>query len=310
MFKLTINQFEKKRLLFYADQTLSESLHWGGGAVIIPEEQILLDAIKESKGKLTLDSFKLELLLNWLFDATGEGQFLLGEDISIINKIIGGLAEYRCSLKNGKTKDNIELEEIEFQLNFVEKMLKKLIYMLPETEKKEEIEELKEEIEFEEKVKRAKVLKNEREKAEKIMKENNAVPFRFKHFKKGRMAKLKIKISQMHPNDIKRLFKKSLKDGLLWGINKEYERTIAIYMLVDDSLKKELDDISIELQNKKIDIEDTIKEEIKNRVEPMPTIEKKEVDYRTEDTSLLDEKIKKVAEERRGIKGRERRNRI
>ena len=48
MLKLTINQFEKKRLLFYAEQTLSESLHWGDGAVIIPEEQILLDAIKEN----------------------------------------------------------------------------------------------------------------------------------------------------------------------------------------------------------------------------------------------------------------------
>ncbi len=185
MLKLTINQFEKKRLLFYADQTLSESLHWGNGAVIILEEQILLNAIKESKGKLTLNSFQLELLLNWLFDATGEGHFLLGEDISIINKIIGGLTEYHRSLKNRKTKDNIDLEEIEFELNFVEKMLKKLIYMLPETEKKEEIDE--------------------------------------------------------------------------------------------------------------------VKEEITNRVEPMPKVEKKEGDYRTEDTSLLDEKIKKVAKKRGGI---------
>ena len=56
--------------------------------IIIPEEQILYDTIKESKGKLTLNSFLLKILLNWLFDATGEGQFLLGEDISIINKII------------------------------------------------------------------------------------------------------------------------------------------------------------------------------------------------------------------------------
>ena len=48
MFKLTINEIEKIRLLFYADQTLNESLHWGGGAIIIPEEQILHDSIKES----------------------------------------------------------------------------------------------------------------------------------------------------------------------------------------------------------------------------------------------------------------------
>jgi hypothetical protein len=47
------------------------------------------------------------------------------------------------------------------------------------------------------------------------MEQNNAAPFWFKHFYKERMAELKIKTSQMHLNDIKRLFEKSLHDGLL-----------------------------------------------------------------------------------------------
>ncbi len=49
------------------------------------------------------------------------------------------------------------------------------------------------------------------------MEQNNAAPFWFKYFKKGKMLKLKTKLSQMHPNDIKRLFEKSLNDSLLWG---------------------------------------------------------------------------------------------
>jgi hypothetical protein len=71
-------------------------------------------------------------------------------------------------------------------------------------------------------------------------------------------SKFKTKLSQMHPVDIKRLFEKSLKNGLLYGTRKDYEKAITIYMLSDESLKKELDDIAMELQNKKIDIHETI----------------------------------------------------
>ena len=90
------------------------------------------------------------------------------------------------------------------------------------------------------------------------MEDENTAPFWFKHFKKGKMAKLQAKIAQMHPVDIKKRFKKSLNDGLLYGISKEYERALAIYLLSDDSLKEELDGMSMELQSKKIDINETI----------------------------------------------------
>jgi hypothetical protein len=86
------------------------------------------------------------------------------------------------------------------------------------------------------------------------MEENNTVTFWFRHFKKRKVAKLKNKLSQMHPIDIKKLFKRSLKDYLLYDILKEWDKAIAIYMLSDDSLKMELDAISMELQNKKIEV--------------------------------------------------------
>ena len=134
---LKISQTDKKRLLFYADQTISESLHWGNGAIIIPDEQILYDAIKETKGKLTLNSFQLKLLLNWIFDATGEGKFLLGEDISIINKIISEIKKYHNKLKNRRSKYIVQLTDIELELELVEKILDKLNYIFPKTEKKQ-----------------------------------------------------------------------------------------------------------------------------------------------------------------------------
>jgi hypothetical protein len=86
------------------------------------------------------------------------------------------------------------------------------------------------------------------------MEENNNVTFWFRHFKKWKVAKLQNKLSQMHPMDIKRLFERSLKDYLLFDIIKEREKALSIYMLSDDSLKEELNNISMELQNKRIEI--------------------------------------------------------
>ena len=91
------------------------------------------------------------------------------------------------------------------------------------------------------------------------MSDTNVVPFWFKHFfKKGKRLKLKTKLSLMSQDEIKRYFEKSLSDSLLYGISKEYEKALTIYILSDDSLKKELDEISMEVQNKKIDVNEII----------------------------------------------------
>jgi len=54
--------------------------------------------------------------------------------------------------------------------------------------------------------------------------------------------------------DIQRLFEKLLREVILCDDYKKYGKVLAIYMLSDDSLKKELDGISMELQNKKIEV--------------------------------------------------------
>ena len=75
---------------------------------------------------------------------------------------------------------------------------------------------------------------------------------------KRNLLKLKTKLCRMSSDEIKRYFKESLNDSLLYGIPKYHKTALTIYMLSDDSLKKELDAISIEVQGKKIDTNEKI----------------------------------------------------
>ena len=133
MFKLKIHELEKRRLLSYADHSIRDQLHWGNGEVIIPEEQILQQKITDAEEKLMLDFEQLKLLTHWFLDATGEGMLLLGEDISILNKIIGQLIPYHNELKR---KYDVKLRILKAQIDDAEKVLTKLTRIVPKTEVK------------------------------------------------------------------------------------------------------------------------------------------------------------------------------
>lgn len=133
MFKLKIHELEKRRLLSYADHSIRDQLHWGNGEVIIPEEQILQQKITDAEDKLMLDFEQLKLLTHWFLDATGEGMLLLGEDISILNKIIGQLIPYHNELKR---KYDVKLRILKAQIDDAEKVLTKLTRIVPKTEVK------------------------------------------------------------------------------------------------------------------------------------------------------------------------------
>lgn len=133
MFKLKIHELEKRRLLSYADHSIRDQLHWGNGEVIIPEEQILQQKITDAEDKLMLDFEQLKLLTHWFLDATGEGMLLLGEDISILNKIIGQLIPYHNELKR---KYDVKLRILKAQIDDAEKVLTKLTRIVPKTEEK------------------------------------------------------------------------------------------------------------------------------------------------------------------------------
>lgn len=133
LFKLKFHELEKRRLLSYADHSMQGQLHWGDGEIIIPEEQILLQKIREAEDSLTLDFEQLKLLTHWFLDATGEGMLLLGEDISILNKIIGQLIPYHNELKK---KYDVKLRMLKAQIDDAEEVLTKLTRIVPKTEEK------------------------------------------------------------------------------------------------------------------------------------------------------------------------------
>jgi len=86
------------------------------------------------------------------------------------------------------------------------------------------------------------------------MDETEDVTFWFRYYNKKKVIKLKNRLSQMHPMDIKRLFEKLLRHFMFYDEINNYSKVLAIYMLSDDALKLELDRISMELQNKKIEV--------------------------------------------------------
>jgi hypothetical protein len=179
MFELIFNDLEKRKLLLYASHTLRDTLHWGDGEVIVPEEQILEQKIQEAEDKLTLDFEQMKLLSNWFLDATDNGLLLAGEDISILQKMIELLAPY---LDEVKKEYDVKLRMLKVQIEDAEKVLNKLEKVVPKTEERvgEQQKEMKDgditaegehkDQKFEEKAKRAKKLKKEMQKAEDIAK--------------------------------------------------------------------------------------------------------------------------------------------
>jgi hypothetical protein len=138
LFNLKFNELEKRRLLSYASHSMRDQLHWGDGEIIIPEEQILQQKITDAEDKLILDFEQLELLTNWFLEATDEGILLLGEDISILNKLIGQLTAYHNELKR---KYDVKLRMLKARMDATEKVLTKLTKIVPETEEKVDVEE-------------------------------------------------------------------------------------------------------------------------------------------------------------------------
>ena len=149
MFKLEFHELEKRRLLSYADHSMRGHLHWGDGEILIPEEQILLQKIREAEDTLTLDFEQLNLLTHWFLDATGEGMLLLGEDISILNRIIGQLIPYHNELKR---KYDVNLRMLKAQIDAAEKVLTRLTRIVPKTEEKVGIDRTQDEPVLDEKL--------------------------------------------------------------------------------------------------------------------------------------------------------------
>ncbi len=94
MYKLNLGKFEKVRLIFYSEHAVSDKFHWGDGDMVIPEEENLIDQIKNGSGEIELSPTQLRILVIWFIDATGNGAVLMDADEYILNQIIILLNEH------------------------------------------------------------------------------------------------------------------------------------------------------------------------------------------------------------------------
>jgi hypothetical protein len=138
MLSFRVNELEKRRLLSYATSSMHDQLHWGDGEIIIPEEQILQEKIINAEDKLTLDFMELKLLITWFLDATDEGVLLLGEDISILNKLIRLLKLYHNALKKNY---DVTVRRLKAQMDGAEKVLTELMKIVPKKEWQDDVTE-------------------------------------------------------------------------------------------------------------------------------------------------------------------------
>ncbi|MBN1532606.1 MAG: hypothetical protein JXA20_08090 [Spirochaetes bacterium] len=83
---ITITETERKRLILLAEDVI-KSGHWGNAVVEIPEESRLFEVFQRSAGTIEMSVSQVALLMNWLMEGTGYGMILLGEDVSILQKI-------------------------------------------------------------------------------------------------------------------------------------------------------------------------------------------------------------------------------
>jgi hypothetical protein len=115
MLPIKINLSEKYRLISFYDDMQNEG-HWGNSAIEIPEEKELFNLINKSEGEITLTINQVELLGDWIFNATGEGVLLLPDDITLIKKIHKVLNEHYSELYNKYSAELSLLENIIFKL--------------------------------------------------------------------------------------------------------------------------------------------------------------------------------------------------
>jgi hypothetical protein len=100
---LALDSIERKRVLYYSEQSLSEKSHWGDGDFLIPEEQNILDQCRLESHDLSLTWTQARILFSWFFRATGEGSFVNDTDAAILNKLL-----WEAGMKSSPVNEKIE----------------------------------------------------------------------------------------------------------------------------------------------------------------------------------------------------------
>ena len=89
---LTLSSGEIETIRSWYEYANEDSFHYGGGTLLLPSDQLLLQKLKQSCDKpVTLTPFELEILTDWMDKATGgrggDEKYLFGFEQLVFEKI-------------------------------------------------------------------------------------------------------------------------------------------------------------------------------------------------------------------------------
>lgn len=107
LFKFSIT--ERMRILNHASKVMAGG-HWGGGNIVIPEQEILFKKIEAESGEIELSLFQCSILIDWVEEGTYYGSVKVMDDDLLIQKIIKAFNLYSYDLHSAYL---FETEKIE-----------------------------------------------------------------------------------------------------------------------------------------------------------------------------------------------------
>ncbi len=102
---------ELKHILHWANYTIEDSLHWGDGAAYLPQEEGLLNKIKNLPEEVILNDSEVDTIYVWAINYLRGGTLMLGEDIIVLKKLLEFYNQEYMKKKDNRIKEKIETIE-------------------------------------------------------------------------------------------------------------------------------------------------------------------------------------------------------
>lgn len=120
MIRLSLSPTESSRLVDYIKDQ-STRLHYGGGEITTPVQEMLISTIHKSGGKLELSVRQFILLSEYIFESTKEGVGLLPGDLQLIQKLYDALIVHLDEIRQANGLDEIERMVEVYEIAFFHK---------------------------------------------------------------------------------------------------------------------------------------------------------------------------------------------
>ena len=124
MIQIELTKRDLARLVQYIEMSISKG-HFGSLEMITPEENLLLDKIKNCDGILEISLIKYKLLIEFIYEATEQGTALIIEDSIIINKFYNSLDKYFTN----EPSEQDEINHILYSMNIAFDLNKDIKYI-------------------------------------------------------------------------------------------------------------------------------------------------------------------------------------